>query len=215
MSELFTAEQAGNARAWELPNMDGSAPRATAGQLEALQKQAWKEAWDKGEREGRQAGQAELTREAKRFKALADAFGDVREQLDETLERELTELALLVARRVVRRELKTDPELVLTLIREALQAMPMGSRDIQLHMHPDDVRLVQQTLAASDGETRWKAVADPMIERGGLRVSSESSLLDATLEQRIQRIVSRVLGDDRARDGSEDDDLPADDGSGR
>lgn len=204
MSDILDPERAAEVRAWQLPNMDGTHRPSTAGELERIQKQAWKEAYDKGSREGRQAGQAELMKQAQRLKSLADRFGDVSGELDDALERELTDLAMLIARRVLRRELRTNPELILDLIREALAAMPMASRNIVLHMHPDDVKLVRETLASDDGEMRWKPVADPMIERGGLRVSSESSLLDLTLQQRIQQIASRILGDDRLRS---DDDL--------
>lgn len=203
MSDVLEAEFANEARAWQLPNMDGRQRPTTARDLEKLQKQAWNEAWEQGKREGEQAGQAELMAQAKRLKTLADRFTDVTGDLDAALEQELAEFTMLIARRVIRRELKMNPELILDLIREALQAMPMSSRNIVLHMHPDDVRLVREKLAVDDGEMRWKAVADPMIERGGLRVTSESSLLDVTLQRRIQQIASQILGDDRS--GASDD----------
>jgi flagellar assembly protein FliH len=42
-----------------------------------------------------------------------------------------------------------------------------------------------------------------LISRGGCRVSSENSTIDATLEQRLGAAIAAALGDSRAPDAQE------------
>ena len=49
-------------------------------------------------------------------------------------------------------------------------------------------------------ELRWKVIEDPMISRGGCKISSENSRIDATVEGRLNRIINTLLGDEREPD---------------
>ncbi|MBT8143492.1 MAG: flagellar assembly protein FliH, partial [Gammaproteobacteria bacterium] len=47
-------------------------------------------------------------------------------------------------------------------------------------------------------------VEDPVITRGGCRISSASSQVDATVETRLARVINSILGDDRDSDATND-----------
>ena len=96
-----------------------------------------------------------------------------------------------------RQELQIDPSHVIGVVREAIQAMPIASRDVCVHLHPEDAQLVQETLSTTDGERAWSIVEDPLIERGGCTVIAESSRVDAQAQTRLNAIISRVAGDER------------------
>jgi flagellar assembly protein FliH len=73
----------------------------------------------------------------------------------------------------------------------------LTAREVRVHLHPEDARLVRSRLADAGGERAWSIAEDPIISRGGCRVSSENSTIDAQLEQRIGSAIATALGDSR------------------
>jgi flagellar assembly protein FliH len=62
--------------------------------------------------------------------------------------------------------------------------------------------VVRERLASPAGAERaWTIVEDPVMTRGGCRVTTETALIDARLETRINAVISSMLGDQRARGG--------------
>lgn len=184
----------------EQGRQDGYREGEQKGYDEGSQK-GYEEGKRKGCQEGREAGEAEL-REVQRehgecLRQLLAALDAPLADLDEQVEGELVLLAVAIAKQVVRRELKIDPGQIVATVKSAVGALPSASRDIVLHLHPDDAELVKSALSLVDSSAQWKIVDDPLITRGGCRVTSEFSVVDATVEKRLAQAVAKVLGDDR------------------
>jgi len=118
--------------------------------------------------------------------------------LDDAVGAQLAELALAIARQVVRRELKADPAQILTIVRETVQLLPLTARDVRIVLHPEDAALVRERLAPANTGRAWTIAEDPMITRGGCRVTSETGQIDARLEAQLASVIGAVLGEDRA-----------------
>lgn len=197
-----------------------SLPRLTAEEIEAMQKQAYEEAAAQGQQEGYAQGREQGYREGfeqGRQEGYAQGESAVKEQialleqivgtldkpledLDEQVEEELTALAIALARQLVRRELKTDPGQIIAVVREALSVLPANSRKVNLYLHPEDAELVRSALSIDEHGQRWKLVDDPLLTRGGCRVISENSAIDATVETRMAAAIARALGGERGGD---------------
>jgi len=219
MSKIIDKEISGDFQRWELPlvedvsgavadaKKDRSSGLMTAEKIERIQAQAHKEAYDAGFKEGRQAGlkagEAEARRQTALLGKLLASLERPFRELDSEVEEELLQLAFGIARQLVRRELKADPGQVIAVVQEAIAALPVASRHVRVHLHPDDVRLVGEALTASDGERHWVLVEDITLARGDCRVLSENSQVDATLERRIAALVTQLMGGDREEDGGE------------
>jgi flagellar assembly protein FliH len=184
---------------WNIPALDGSAGPGyvTAGRLEALQKEAYDEAFQQGLREGVTAGQEEVRQRAARFDALLTRLARPFEELDETVERHLVELSMTVVQQLFRRELRQDPGHVVGVVREAIQLLPVASRNVQVRLHPEDAAFVREALPRSEGERAWAIVEDPMIERGGCKVTTEQSQIDAQAESRLKAVIAAIMCDER------------------
>jgi flagellar assembly protein FliH len=163
--------------------------------------QGYKDGYQEGYNQGRKAGeeemQAALAEQGQHMQQLLRALDQPLAELDEPLEHELMLLATTLAKQVVRRELKTDPGQIVATIKSAAAALPSASRDISLHLHPEDAALAKSALALADGTSQWKIMEDPLITRGGCRVTSESSSVDASVEKRLAQAIAQVLGDER------------------
>lgn len=194
------------AQLWRAPDVDKAVGAAapppapasgllTAGVLEDLQKEAYREAYAQGLKEGIAQGQERLKVQVDRFAAMLDDLARPFERFDEQVEQELVALALAVARQLVRRELKTDPTQIIAIIREAIKALPVATRDVRVLLHPEDAAIVRQHLAPTENERAWTVVEDPVMARGGCQVVSASSRVDARLDTRLTTILTELLGE--------------------
>jgi len=201
MSDAGQPEIAAEATRWEVPAIDGSDGRGflTAGRLEELQQQAYDEAYQAGMQAGTRAGEDQKKRRALRFDELLNALARPFDTLDETVEKQLVELSITLVKQLFRREMQIDPGHVIGVAREAIQLLPVASRDITIHLHPEDAAMVLESLAPVDGERAWAVTEDPLITRGGCTVTSENSRIDAQAETRLKAVISRIAGDGREK----------------
>jgi len=188
---------------WQVPEVGPGGP--TARQLEELQRAAWEEGFAAGRREGLERGEAEVRARVAALERVLDTLAAPLAEVDEAVERELVALAVAMARQIVRRELRTDPGEVVAAVREALAALPAGAREVRVVLHPEDAALVRERLAGGGRERAWTIEEDPALTRGGCRVVTPTSEVDATLEHRLGAVIARVLGGERDGDGGEDE----------
>ena len=192
---------------WELPQINGPvlARNRRIADLQGIER----EAWDKGHAQGREAGIAavrseaqaasqELDRRVQNLGAILDFMSKPIAALDREVQRQLASLAGAIARQIVRRELKTHPDEIVAVIRETVALLPMTAREVRVHLNPEDAKLVRSRLTEASGDRAWSIAEDPIISRGGCRVSSESSTIDAQLEQRLGAAIAAALGDTRS-----------------
>ncbi len=110
---------------------------------------------------------------------------------------------MLVARQLVRRELHTDPAQVIGVVREALAALPVAARNVRLAVNPEDAAMIRDALSLHDDNQTVRIVEDPVQTRGGCRVLTDNSLIDATVESRLNAVITNVLGGQRDCDQPE------------
>jgi flagellar assembly protein FliH len=199
------------AAAWELPALGG--PVLPLRRREADLTQIEREAWERGHAQGYEAGQAAAQQEARaataqieqrvlQLQGIIDFMAGPLAELDQEVQRQLATLAGAIARQIVRRELKTQPDQIVAVVRETLALLPASAREVRVQLHPDDAELVRTRLIGAAGERAWSIVEDPVLTRGGCRVVSSSSTIDAQLEQRLGAVIATVLGDERAAAGT-------------
>ena len=140
---------------------------------------------------------AQAKAQVARLEQIVNALAKPLEEVDAQVETELTNLALAVARQLVRRELRVDPAQVIAIIRETIALLPAAARDVRVHLHPEDAAVVRERLAATTTDRAWSIVEDPVMTRGGCRVTTEHAQIDARLETRINTVISTILGEER------------------
>lgn len=204
LSKIIRSEDLPDCQAWLLPEVkrDGvkRAKPITARQLEDIQNQARQEGFRQGLQEGRDAGLNELREQVQMLEKILGSLDKPFDQLDQSVEQQLAQLAMLVARQLVRRELATDPEQVIAVVREALAALPVAARNVRLVLHPEDVALIRKALSMTEGQQQMQLVEDPVLTRGGCRVLSDTSQIDASVEARLNAVIAHVLGGQRSGD---------------
>lgn len=188
-----------DAARWEVPAIDGSDGRGflTAGRLQELQKDAYDEAYKAGLSAGRKAGEDEIKKHVLRFEQLLHALARPFDELDDAVENQLVELSMTVVKQLFRREMHIEPGHIIGVVRESIQLLPIASRNIIVHLHPEDAKLVRESLSSTDSERAWDIAEDPLINRGGCKVSTDNSRIDAQADARLQAVINQITGDER------------------
>ena len=123
---------------------------------------------------------------------LASSLDSALSRFDEDLMQSLLTLSLDVAKQMMRKALRVKPELALPAIREAVNSLPQASQHPHIKLHPDDAALVRSLMADELNHFHWKLIEDSRIERGGCRVETANSEVDATMESRWERVLAAL-----------------------
>lgn len=195
---------------WDLPVVSGQAVQSrrsgrTVGELEDVGRRAYSEAYANGHEAGLAAARAEsqqlINQAQAQVASLEQILGTLAQplkDLDQQVHDQLVQLAMTVARQLVRRELRIDPAQVIGIIRETVALLAPGTRDVRVHLHPEDATIVREKLAAPGAESAWTIVEDPVMTRGGCRITTDTAHIDARLETRLHSIMAAALGEERA-----------------
>ena len=154
-----------------------------------------KEAYEKGFAEGQKAGGevGEKMAEAllRQYAASVEALNRLRSELFATSEREVIRLALEIARKIVKREVAIDEELILALVKVALDRVADQAL-ITVRVNPKDHAVIERHHAALPDANSLsesvKLVEDPLIGRGGCIIETESGTIDARIEEQLREI---------------------------
>ena len=163
--------------------------------LAALEREAFAKGYAQGERAGIEAGGKRAEAMLRRVAQTLTDLSGLRETLIHQTERQMVQLALTIAKRIVLREVTLDPELIAAMAHVALQKLGTAS-PATIRLNPEDY-----TVVSHEGE-RWggrqvTVVPDPAIARGGCLVESEFGRIDASVDRQFEEMSRALLGDER------------------
>ncbi len=206
MSKIITATSEA-CEAWQAPHFshgeighleyNSEPPLLTREQQQAMQKRIYDEAFAKGYQDGVARGQQEAGEMIQQISAILDAMQAPFEALDGSVITELVELCMAAVRQMVRRELKISPGEIVAVVRESLHLLPVSSGDVKLELHPEDAQIVREALMKAGNDPGWQIIEDPILSRGGCRVLTQTSRIDATVENRLNATIAAVMGGER------------------
>ncbi|MFV2057395.1 MAG: FliH/SctL family protein [Thiohalomonadales bacterium] len=176
----------------------------TVEKIERIRQQAYTEAYDEayakglsqGEADGLQKIQPRLDLLQKLTTELSSPFDD----LDDEIENQLSHLAILLAKQIIRREIEHDPGQIIAIVREAMALLPVTSNQLHVHVHPEDLQVLKDIMKLRSQDTRLHIDEDVALQRGDCKVFTDYSSIDATLETRMTAIIAEMLGGHRSSD---------------
>lgn len=137
-----------------------------------------------GQEEGRRDGRHEFELAVRPLEAIQAAFREHVDAYEARRRQELLELVRKVARQVIRCELTLNPAQLLTLVEEALTAMPASGEDeIEVRLNPEEFARIRDV--APERAQRWRLVPDPRLELGECRVLTPQAEADIGCQQRL------------------------------
>jgi flagellar assembly protein FliH len=161
-------------------------------ECERLSKEAYQAGAREGEASGRKRALAELQPVMERLARSIEEIGGLRARLRGEAEADVVQLAMAIARRVLRRELAVDPEALRGLTLAALEKL-QAQEIRRVRVHPSHAALVSSVLREKTGG-EIEVVADASRELGSVVFETTRGNLDASVESQLREI-ERGLAD--------------------
>jgi len=139
---------------------------------------------------------------AKKVKSIEEFVKNCEEELKNLilgLDEQVLKIAIKVAEKLVLKEVQTDPEVSLRVIKEALNYIAEGS-SVVIKVSPEEFEFLEKEVPkVVKGKYKVKFVKDPNIKKGGVFIESELGTIDATFEKRWEKLLSTIGYDEGKR----------------
>lgn len=178
----------------------------TAEEVEEIRRQAheagfqegrdagYQDGYATGQKEGYEAGHKEgytpAAEAAQSIVALAAKLDSALAELDPQVADELATLALEVAQEVLRQTLRTQPETVVNVVRDALTHLPHQHANI--YLHPADAALVRQYAGDQLVHAGHRIHEDQRLNHGDVLLEAGGAQVDASVANRWRRVVATL-----------------------
>ncbi len=159
-----------------------------------IESEAYEKGFSQGKKDGEEFGRKQFEAMTNRLKRLISTLQDQGSRIAEKYESQIINLCVLIASRVIKHEIETNPEVILSVVKEALSHVVEGTSLI-LHLNPIDAELIEEKFKdelTGPGKHKININSDPKIERGGCLLETEFGLIDATTKTRLDAIVSSI-----------------------
>lgn len=133
-----------------------------------------------------QAEAREKQRKAQLTAAL-EAFAGERARYFKHLEKEVLELALAIARKILQREAELDPTLLGALVRIALDRMGAGPA-VRVRMPPAEVPVLQKELVGMASRYDFELLPDETLRQGDCIVATDLGTANFGFEAQMKEI---------------------------
>ena len=145
-----------------------------------------------GYADGLAIGRTEAAKELEHLQAIAVTFGNALSEADETIANDVLELALHLAKGMLRNALEVKPELIIPVVREAIEYLPVLQQPALLLLNPADAQVVRNGIGEELEKGGWRVVEDNQIQRGGCKIDTASNQIDAQSASRWQRLTAAL-----------------------
>ncbi len=163
---------------------------------EAKQKAAEieREAYEKGLQEGRKTGEIMADQQLQAVLTLyhhsISQLDRVREIMLDRLQLDIFDLILHTSEKIVKTELNTHPQVILSMVKAAIQTLK-ERKDLILFLHQEDHQYLV-SLSVSEKQswlgTQINLEIDPSLNRGSFRIETAAGELDAHIETQLQQL---------------------------
>ncbi|GAB2853827.1 flagellar assembly protein FliH [Pseudoduganella ginsengisoli] len=138
-------------------------------------------------------GKEETDQKLLPLRDLADNFSEALREADTVIAADVLELALQLAKAMLKQALQVRPSLILPIVREAIEYLPSLQQPALLMLNPEDAEVVREGIGEELDKGGWRVIDDPSIERGGCKVDTASNQIDAQTAARWARL-THALG---------------------
>lgn len=163
--------------------------------IEALEREAYEKGFNAGEKAGYEFGRKKAEVLFSGIEGVLNELSTFKQTLFSKCEREMVELSLSIARKVIQRETVIKEDGVLECLRAALRAVVAGGQ-IAVRVNPKDLEVVNANraeLARFSGCAKGMSVeSDETISRGGCAISTNFGEIDATIETALQEVEEKL-----------------------
>jgi len=159
-----------------------------------IEREAYATGYAAGERAGAEAAATRAEAMLRRLAQTLGELGTLRVEMMHKTERQLVELALAIAARIIRREVTLDRELLVAMARVALDRLG-ETATATIRLNPADYAAAGVGTSGPEEHPSVRIVPDPHVRPGGCLVQSDFGLIDASVDAQLAEMATALLGD--------------------
>ncbi|MDP4979812.1 MAG: FliH/SctL family protein [Desulfobacterales bacterium] len=180
----------GGGGAWSNLSKDDTLPPALSRKsLDEIETQAYIRGFNKGEKAGFESAMDKIESLKRLLDEAVEALRHARNRIQRDTEKEIVELVLAVAGRIVGHEVQTNREAIVAVVQEALQKVE-NQDTVVIKMNPADVdfldRLRLPLSSLSRNPDGLRVEADESVGIGGCLIETDGGDIDARIESRLR-----------------------------
>ncbi|MDX6020098.1 flagellar assembly protein FliH [Scandinavium sp. V105_16] len=150
--------------------------------------------FDEGVRKGRSEGKVQARQQfldaAHPLDNIIASMESFMANYEQRRREELLQLVEKVTRQVIRCELTLHPTQILTLVEEALSALPQQPEQVKVLLNSDEHRRISE--AEPDKAVYWGLTADPDLPPGECRVVTNTTEMDVGCQHRLDQCMDAL-----------------------
>ena len=154
-----------------------------------IEEQAYQKGFQQGYDAGIESQRAQVASAGEGLEQATAQIQNLRTEIYDTIEHEVVQLALAIARKVVCREVKTNKDIVVCVAREALSRVEVPGQ-IKIKLNPADLQFIQETkdqiASLLEHVDNVSFEAEESISSGGCVIETNLGELDARIENQLQ-----------------------------
>ena len=151
-------------------------------------------AFEEGYRMGMEKAQADF----EAFRNELSNFMNAKRDVFEYIAPDILEISVDIAKKILKREIETDPQLIIDTIIDVLKTVSKNEPKITLRVRPQSVTFVKDTIPSLSYQygidAKISVVADPSIEEGGCVLETNNGIVDASIDTQIEIIKKALEG---------------------
>ena len=175
-----------------------------AAQLASTREQGFAEGYAQGIEQGRRQAQAELELQkqeflttqaqqaAARFHQLFESAKNELLEAEQAMAQGVLELACDLARQVLLEELSVNTQVVMPVLREALEMLGTDCKTVVIKLNAADLVELGEQIHADFAGMALTLRADATVQPGGCVLESAGTVIDATVPSRWQQVIGRL-----------------------
>lgn len=153
-----------------------------------------KSAFEEGYRQGIERAQADM----EEFKTQFAQFMTAKQDVFEYIAPDILEISVDIAKKIIKKELDLDPQVLLNTIVEVLRTITKSESKITIRVRPQSVQFIKDTIPNITYQygidSKINIVSDPSIEDGGCIFQTNNGIVDASIDTQIEIIKKALEG---------------------
>ena len=173
--------------------------RRAKSQADKIEAAAYQAGFEQGEEAGKRLSEQKTESVVRRLESVMEEMANQQANLLRDSEEELVKLAYLISLKLIHREIRQDPSVVLDVVKAGIEKLKRASQ-LTIHVSPHDFRFIEghieRLTSFTETETEINIEPSDSIARGGCRIKSNTGEVDATIETMVRKLLDRIWGEE-------------------
>lgn len=147
---------------------------------------------DNAAKDGYKAGLERAQEDIQQIKGALESFLNAKQEVFEYIAPDILEISVDIARKIVKKEIEQDPQIVLETIMDVLKGISKEEANMKIKVNPAQVEMVKETLPDIISylglDAKMKVISDDTIEVGSCIVHTTNGIVDATIDTQLEII---------------------------